>query len=229
MAKYPSTMHLPFSPGVNEDDVTMNDMGAIGLLEGEVVITEKLDGGNCCIANGVVYARTHKHPAMHPWFGTIKQMFHVIAATLEDPTLEIFGENMTATHSIEYGNLESYFYVFGIRRLGVWSSWDEVVNIADSLGLPTVPLRYRGHVASIKDLNQIIEGHLMNTHSNVGEEVGPEGFVVRKTSEFHDDEFDRCIAKYVRPNHVQTGDDFTRVWPRNKARLGTPLPPMILD
>lgn len=227
--KYPSTMHLPFSPGVNSDDVIMDEISTVGLLEDDIVITEKLDGGNCCISNGVVYARTHKHPAVHPWFGTIKQMYHVISATLDDPTLELFGENMTATHSIQYGNLESYFYLFGVRRLGVWSTWDEVVEVADSLGLPTVPLRFRGHVSSMKELSSIIDGKLMTEHSAVGEEVGPEGFVVRNIRAFEDDEFERCIAKYVRANHIQTGDDFSRIWPRNKAHLGAPLPPMIIE
>ena len=34
------------------------------------------------------------------------------------------------------------------------------------------------------------------------------------------------VCRYVRPNHVQTDGDFTRLYPRNKARLtNIPLPP----
>mmetsp|Transcript_21672 Transcript_21672/g.25635 ORF Transcript_21672/g.25635 Transcript_21672/m.25635 type:complete len:231 (+) Transcript_21672:64-756(+) len=230
MSKYPSTQHLPFSPGLGCDDVIMTDpQSLIDIIADEVIITEKLDGGNCCISNGVVYARTHKHPATHPWFGTIKQMFHLISATLEDPTLELFGENLTAIHSIEYGNLESYFYLFGVRRMGVWLCWDEVVEIAEYLSIPTVPLRFRGKIKTLKDLHFLIEQKLMIQHSSVGESVGPEGFVVRMARSFNNDEFERCIAKYVRPNHIQTGDDFSRLWPKNKARLGSPLPIQSID
>jgi hypothetical protein len=229
MSKYPSTQHLPFSPGLGCDDIIMYDPHSLDtLLSNEIIVTEKLDGGNCCIANGVVYARTHKHPATHPWFGTIKQMFSLIHATLEDPNLELFGENMTAIHSIEYGNLEDYFYLFGVRRMGIWLCWDEVVDIADSLGVPTVPLRFRGRI-SLKDLHVLIEGSLMSQRSAVGEEVGPEGFVVRVASAFDESQFEHSIAKYVRANHIQTGDDFSRIWPKNKARLGPRLPPLLLE
>ncbi len=46
------------------------------------VTTEKLDGGNCCIANApdgsggglAVFARTHKHHATHASFGPVKQL-----------------------------------------------------------------------------------------------------------------------------------------------------------
>ena len=41
----------------------------------EMIITEKLDGGNCCIKGGVVFARTHSKPATHESFDTIKGMF----------------------------------------------------------------------------------------------------------------------------------------------------------
>lgn len=34
------------------------------------MITEKLDGGNCCMFSGKVFARTHKHEATHASFGT---------------------------------------------------------------------------------------------------------------------------------------------------------------
>ena len=78
------------------------------------------------------YARTHKHPAKHPWFDTVKSMHHVLAHTVAHPNLELFGENMTATHSISYGNLTSYFYLFGARKRGVWCSWDEVTSVYET-------------------------------------------------------------------------------------------------
>ena len=41
----------------------------------QVIITEKMDGGNCCLFGGNVYARTHKHPTTHASFGPVKQIY----------------------------------------------------------------------------------------------------------------------------------------------------------
>ena len=49
--------------------------------------------------------------------------------------------------------------------------------------------------------------------------VKPEGFVLRLARRFSADEFGTAMAKYVRQNHVQTGDDFSKLYPRNKAKL----------
>ena len=45
--KYPKTPHLPFSPGINSDDITLDSKHCNQFLNKEIVITEKLDGGNC--------------------------------------------------------------------------------------------------------------------------------------------------------------------------------------
>jgi hypothetical protein len=41
--KYPRTFHLPDSPGATADDKIQHDLS---WLDGELVVTEKLDGGN---------------------------------------------------------------------------------------------------------------------------------------------------------------------------------------
>ena len=54
--------------------------------------------------------------------------------------IQIFGENMFGIHSIEYDKLESYFYIFGVLEDNKqWLSWDKVKELADLLGIPTVP------------------------------------------------------------------------------------------
>lgn len=158
-AKYPSTQHLPFSPGLGDGDTQLTDAACAPFFDGlpALVLTEKLDGGNCCIKNGAVYARTHKHPTKHPWFDPLKAMHHVLAHTVAHPNLELFGENMTATHSICYGNLTSYFYLFGARKRGVWCSWEEVERIAEALDIPTVPVVFKGTLQSVAQLRSLIE------------------------------------------------------------------------
>ena len=81
--------------------------------------------------------------------GTVKLLCQRIWAMSSDysfdlDSLALFGENMFGIHSIEYDNLESFFYLFGVRRHhdGAWLSWDDVVAIANELEIPTVPLLY---------------------------------------------------------------------------------------
>jgi hypothetical protein len=52
--RYPSTPHLPFSPQVNEDDIRIDASQSSVFVGAPIVITEKLDGGNCCICDGKV-------------------------------------------------------------------------------------------------------------------------------------------------------------------------------
>ena len=162
-SNYPKTPHLPFSPGVNSDDTRISDCEH--LLTAEVVVTEKLDGGNCCLKAGQVFGRTHSQPASHESFSAVKELAATFMSELGD--LQLFGENMQAVHSIEYGNLQGFFYapghqpldslackgfqvfegrpstsysgpqVFAARRGTTWLSWDDTVAVAERLGLPT--------------------------------------------------------------------------------------------
>lgn len=56
----------------------------------------------------------------------------------------------------------------------------------------------------------------------------PEGFVLRLARRFSTDEFGIAMAKYVRQNHVQTGDDFSKLYPRNKAKLCSEALPQVM-
>mmetsp|Transcript_116983 Transcript_116983/g.303290 ORF Transcript_116983/g.303290 Transcript_116983/m.303290 type:complete len:1405 (-) Transcript_116983:112-4326(-) len=214
---YPSTPHLPFSPGVNSDDVQLADCSA--LISSEVVVTEKLDGGNCCIKEGQVYARTHGQPATHESFSAVKQIANAFGAALDG--IELYGENMAGIHSIQYGNLTSFLYVFAARRAGDWLAWDEVEALAEQLGLPTVPVVFRGRFESSQQLQECFE-RWAREPSAVGASTCPEGFVVRHVAVMPAGSFGAHIAKYVRANHIQTDSSWKRTW--KKAQLGNALP-----
>ncbi|CAK9003045.1 unnamed protein product [Durusdinium trenchii] len=215
---YPKTPHLPFSPGVNEDDTCISDCAH--LLAGEVVVTEKLDGGNCCLKDGQVFGRTHAQPATHESFSAVKELAANFGGQLHD--LQLFGENMQGVHSIEYGNLQSFFYVFAARRGTTWLSWDDTVALAEQLDLPTVPLVFRGHFSSSAQLQKCLE-KWKNEASAVGADVSPEGFVVRRSSSISGGAFQDEIAKFVRANHIQTDEAWKRRW--KKALIGPLLDP----
>jgi len=123
--KYGRTFHYPFSPGTASDDrINHGYWEDVSAIE-KIVHTEKLDGENTCLNQYGVFARSHVAPTVHPW------------DDLGD--LEIFGENLYAIHSIRYANLEHHFYVFGVRVLDQWLSWEEVQFYAALLDFPTVP------------------------------------------------------------------------------------------
>ena len=209
--KYPRTYHFPFSPGTTSDDRINADWQAI--LTNELVITEKLDGENTCIKTDGVYARSHAAPTRNPWARNMWTIWENVKNNLGD--LHIFGENLYATHSIEYTNMESHFYIFGMRDGDTWLPWDDVVFYAQVLDLPTVPVIGRG-IFTEKEIKTLI-----NTVFTEGGKLGGgcEGIVCRTAQGFDNALFSDSVLKYVRQNHVKTDEHWTRNWQRAKLRF----------
>ena len=207
--KYPKTYHLEWSKGANDDDKVQDDLS--GIIDCPIVITEKLDGSNSCITKGGVYGRSHVEYSRNPWDREMWNTHTRIGDSLHDG-LQIFGENMEGIHSIEYKNLKSYFYVFGIRENSEWLSWKEVKEYSYLLDLPVVPTLFKGIVESKSDLKKLTES-LMQNDSKLGGEL--EGLVVRKQDGFHDLDFSTSVLKMVRSNHVQTDEHWKRNWKRS--------------
>jgi hypothetical protein len=113
MSKYNRTNHLPYSPGSTNDDRISNSVST--LLGIEIVITEKLDGENTGMKDEGVYARSHAEFTTSGWSREVRQLHKVKVEGQLGEGLFLFGENMEGIHSIEYNNLDSYFYIFGLR------------------------------------------------------------------------------------------------------------------
>lgn len=207
--KYGRTYHFPFSPGATNDDKIQHDWEKI--LEYELVMTEKLDGENTCLKTSGVYARSHAAPTSSPWSRNMLDIWNRVRNSLGN--LEIFGENLYGIHSIEYNNLENYFYVFAIREEDKWLSWDEVKLYAEALDLPVVPEIKVKKFEKNEILKTIKEE--LEKGSRLGGEC--EGFVFRTVKGFTTEEFPQNVLKYVRENHVQTDEHWTKNW--RKARL----------
>ncbi len=211
--KYPRTYHFPFSEGATNDDRIQADWQYI--LQHELVVTEKLDGENSCIKSNGVYARSHGAVNRNPWARPVWDIWERVGHSLGD--LHIFGENMYAVHSIEYPELAHYFYVFAIRHGDTWLSWDEVLEYAHILELPVVPVIQRGRFTE-NDLKTLIVQH-QRTGSRLG--AVSEGVVCRVAAAFPDAEFSNSVLKYVRQNHVQTDEHWTRNWKKASLRPGS--------
>ena len=206
--KYPSTPHWPWSEKVHRDDsYHINPEFFVGK---EIVITEKLDGGNTCLWNGQVYARSTTSPAIAGWFAMVKK--HHVWKTSQVKNLFFYGEDLYGVHSIEYDPIKenNTYHLFAVRHTsGKFLSWDALVALAASYNLPVAPVSFRGTFNSIDD---VTDWFVTNrpTPSSLGPER--EGFVMRLAESFPADQFSTNVCKYVRANHVQTDEHWTRNW-----------------
>ena len=220
--KYPRTYHLPFSPGATKDDKKLPDSWFDNYRGKEVVITEKMDGANSGMNCVDVYARSHGAPTRDPWSRNLwdpRDGLYWRIRSLIGPDEMLFGENMYGVHSIEYNRLTDYFYLFAVRNDERWYSWDEVEEMADMLNIQRVPVIWRGVLESEEQVAQIIR-ETMTEPSAYGDEK--EGVVMRTADSFdiYEDgqlSFPFHVCKYVRANHVQTDEHWTRNW--KKAEL----------
>jgi hypothetical protein len=213
MSKYNRTYHLPWSPGSTNDDRISDNVES--LLGTEIVITEKLDGENCGMTDEGVYARSHATFTTSAWSREVRQLHKLSVEDELGDGVFLFGENMEGIHSIEYSNLESYFYIFGIRDNDIWIPWEKVEEYSYLLDIPTVPVLFKGVVNSTKELQQIVED-LVSKPSELGGQR--EGIVVRTAGMFHNDDFADNVMKWVRKGHVSTDVHWTRNWKKAEIK-----------
>lgn len=203
--KYPRTPHLPFSGAVASDDVRTS----LKHLDGELVVTEKLDGENTTFARDFFHARSldSRHHPSRDW---VKNLWSNIRFMIPEGR-RLVVENLYAKHSIGYDDLESFAYgicvIDGDRVL----PWDETVAVFEDFSIPTVPALARGSF-TFNELEDIF----VNLDWNVSE-----GVVVRTVDGFALDKFGANVAKAVRPGHVVTSDDWSRNWQPNQLKSST--------
>ncbi len=206
--KYPRTPHLPWS-NADGTDRMMENVGP--LINAELVMTEKLDGSNVAMTRDACFARSHSGPPQHPTFDGFKQIWNERRWYIPEG-VTVFGEWCYAVHSITYDEMPYPGpYVFGIRdeRHNYWWSWASTVELARQvLELPNTPVLHKWRSESRRTLQNIASG--ANLQSVFG---GPcEGIVVRHQLGFKTYDFSRRVAKWVRPNHVQTDLHWTKRW-----------------
>jgi ATP-dependent RNA circularization protein (DNA/RNA ligase family) len=210
--KYPRTFHLSFSEALQNDDKLIDSLDK---FEGqEVVVTIKMDGENTSLyPDGYLHARSIDSKTN--WTRDIaKKILSVIRNDIPDG-YRLCCENVYAKHSIHYPDnyLEGYLYL-----LSIWNdkneclSWDDTLEYAELLDLPTPQILYKGifDEKKIKELVKTLDTELQ------------EGFVVRLTRKIEFNEFSECFTKYVRAGHVQ---DDAEHWLKNAIPNGIPIQP----
>jgi len=203
--KFPRIGHTIDSKSMQADDFVVNP----NFLHKNVVITEKLDGENTVMGNRYIHARSLDSGGA-AWRTMVAAIHAKISSHIPE-TMRICGENMQGKHSIEY-ELDYPFYVFQVTDKQKVLSWDDTLVICECLELPAVPEIYRGeyHPDLIKLAYSLYQNNSLN------DEI--EGYVIRNVDEFNESDFDKNIAKWVRPNHVQTDEHWTKNWTPNKIR-----------
>jgi len=186
--KYPRTYHLPWSPGLQNDDKKME---TTSYLEGQnIVVTEKSDGENTSMYRDHIHARS-LDSGYHESRDAVKKIWGDIKHNIPE-NFRVCGENMYAKHSIFYDNLESYFLVFSVWDGLTCLSWEDTLEWIELLGLSSVTVLYQG----IYDEN-VLQGLYKDSM---------EGYVVRVTDSFEHSEFPVKAGKFVRKGHVQTSE-----------------------
>lgn len=187
--KYPRTPHLPWSPGWASDDVRKSSMDHF--IGKEIVVTEKMDGENTSMYVDHIHARSidSRHHASRDW---VKKLHAELRCDIPEGW-RLCGENLYAQHAIAYRSLPSYFLLFSVwDENNICLSWNRTLEWAELLGLKTPTVLYRGVWNQ-----QWFDEHVMDTEQS-------EGYVVRLSESFDYGQFAQCVAKWVRPSHVQS-------------------------
>jgi RNA ligase (TIGR02306 family) len=172
------------------------------LQEGEeVVITEKLHGAN---ARFVYYqdrlwvgshTQIKRQDPNSPWWKAAEKL-NLGEVLQEVPGLVFYGEVFGNVQDLKYGMPQGidlrFFDAFSISE-GKYLDWVTFEGVTAALGLPVVPILYRGPWGKHKALLDLAEG---GTFITSGDHMR-EGFVVKPVRERWTEETGRVILKLV--------------------------------
>ncbi len=192
--KYPRTWHLPDSPGATDDDRIQRDLSQ---LAGELVCTEKMDGGNLTFTRELMHGRS-LDSGTHPWDRPAKALWARVAPQIP-AGWRISGESMWARRSVAYPDLPGVYLVFGVwDETDTLLDWDSTVEWAALWELPVVPVLYRGRDLAAARAAWSAQRTAENS----------EGFVLRSAGRIPRSAFGHRCLKWVRAQHVRTRADW---------------------
>jgi hypothetical protein len=212
--KYPRTPHWPTSPGMTNDD-RRHSFPEIFFLH-DVVITEKLDGSNVALHGGNVYSRGTGAPSNCPWHGMVKK-HHAHKTLTTNENVVLYGEDLFGVHSIKYDAIreDETFRLFGVfhmskdRSFGWFDDFKATEQAAIDLDMLTVPTLFKGKFNNTSEISDWFEREIVKPSVLGGER---EGFVIRLSGVIPIDMFSTRVCKYVRADHVQTDEHWTKNW-----------------
>lgn len=171
------------------------------LLDGHVIIDEKIDGGVIGItwdgSNPLVigkHSMVNYNISQKRFYGLTKWIYKNYEKISNIPLgCIVYGEWMRASHNIFYNNLPDYFIAFDVWNKNT-KKYLNVINrsiFLDVIGFKEVPFIYSGTNLGIEDLICITEGVArISNKSRFNPDEKIEGLIIRNDN--------GLIGKYVR-------------------------------
>ncbi|HEY8514647.1 MAG TPA: RNA ligase family protein [Candidatus Binatia bacterium] len=226
--RFPRTPHLAWlGSGQPRDDKVLSSEEARELLDGEVVVEEKIDGANLGLSvdahgrlraqnRGSYVARERSAPQFKHLFAWLDQRASELVDALA-PDLILFGEWCYAVHAIRYTRLPDWFIAFDVydRARGEFWSVPRRDALIERLGLALVPRIASGRF-DLEGLRRLLGPSRFTD--------GPaEGIYVRRDEGDHL----RARAKLVRPEFTAAiGEHWSRrTLERNRLAVEAPSAP----
>jgi ATP-dependent RNA circularization protein (DNA/RNA ligase family) len=226
--RFPHTPHLAWLGSVGpRDDKVLSATDVASLLQGEVVVEEKLDGANLGFSlgaggelrvqnRGTYLSEPHvgQFTRLPAWLATHGERITEALLDHHDSSLILFGEWCAARHSLAYTRLPDWLLLFEVFDAGAGRFWSTMRRnaMAQRLGLATVPQVAQGRFR----LSDLIER--VDTWPSRFRDGPLEGVVVRRES------VDWCEerAKLVRADFTQAIGEHWRGRQIEWNRLATP-------
>ena len=190
LQKYPRTSHLPWSPGFTEDDCFLSPETLLSWQDREVVVTEKMDGENTTLYRDNIHARSLDYESRYDR-DRIKS-YHAKMCHNIPEGWRVWGENLTAVHSLEYTRLPHFFLAYGLWCRDICFNWDDTLLYLEVMDIKMVPVLWRGPFRNFA--HEVLEKQMDFNKQ--------EGYVVRPLDGFTLKEFPFVVGKFVRPGHV---------------------------
>lgn len=210
--RFPHTPHLAWlGEGSPRDDKVLLPNDVTGLLAGDVVVEEKLDGANIGLSlapDGRLRVQNRGQYLVEPYAGQFTRLPGWLAEhgeclrTVLTQNLILFGEWCAARHSLDYATLPDWFLIFDVydRCTSRFWSCSRRNELACRAGLVTVPQVLQGKMTmnALKKLVVTKPSHYRK---------GPlEGVVIRREST----DWCEARAKLVRHDFTQAIDTHWR-------------------
>lgn len=186
--KYPRTFHLPYSEKKGHDDKILEDEDCFYNID--VIVLEKLDGENTSLYGDSMHARSLDSRLDDEGRHWVEQFMKLRQQYFHNDMV-IMGENMFYKHTVEYDDLESYFYGFAVRTNQLFLQWSLTKRIFDTMDIKHPKVIYDG----IYNKDAILEAFQKYDDSKNNR---CEGFVVRNKEMFRMVNFSSNVAKFVK-------------------------------
>lgn len=193
--KYPKTFHLPFSPGLQNDDRVVSNSVYEEFKKKIVVVSEKMDGENSTVYTNDFHARSldsNNHPSRN-W---IKGYVAEFQWQIPEGWRFVF-ENCFAVHSVKYTDLPTYAFL-----LNIWSDENECLSFENTVDWMN---KFNLHIPKVYYLGLYDEDKIIELWESLDKEK-VEGLVIRNVESFDYNDFQKNVLKIVRKNHVQTDE-----------------------